>query len=813
MKIITAPKLPDGYEAFLYSCDVRSLVGSWSATVLLSTAPALGDGWSVPGVMEGGILTSAVKKGEAADGRTYWALGGYDAGFKLMTSAPLAHQVQASELGAVIRELIEGCGLAADVTLERTLDVDARYLVSGDTVANAVLDLALIGGAVACVTADGTVKVAPPRACGEFPTRGLTIDDVESKSLDTDGYASGVIVTLGRRAKSKSSKSTSASSIYNDKNTVQTGSLTRESQSGVSSITAGTLSWSYTMLKPLGVIEEFNAELWLPGIGVSKVFSSSYEYDVETTLLRTGEKQSRVWKYCLTSASAVESTEINATYYDSATGKTATETVKRIAEHTVERSYDVDKTHILSETSTTKIYDPDVGMKEPFTSRTQRDWTWEDDSNYRAVLERSWQYSEKDVGQADVVRDPATSKPLTIKLADGTDSYVLLNGNQATMQIKSESVTNTEEIFNDDGECVMRIERSTDDDGLNDMLSRGLFGDLYDAKNTQVKAAMAQLRNLSQSGSMRIQQMPGSSSISTEVETQTMEGDTYKADTTASSGSSYKKRYVEGTFAQEVCPFLCSDGTCGVISEPAAASVNESSGSLVEDGVEYASTYWNSDGTTTTANKGSKCTKLDSDGGTPNYENCPKYTSLKFMAASTAGSGAGVPVIGLAGDGAIWTEKEVYIDEELSDNDALILARQIAENILAVKQVSRGIIESVTIPLNVNINPDGGVMGVSHDFGSLRTTLSYRPHDTTPPDYIMLLTTASAALNVFDKANIAKGRSAYGRVVDVRPDRALVILGGRPVSCTSSLSIKRGDNVLVFMPPGSVANGIVQAVM
>lgn len=229
MQIITAPALPDGYESFSYNRELRSLIGSWSASVLLSSAPALGDGWSVPGVMEGGILTSAVKKGEAADGRTYWALGGYDAGFKLMTSAPLAHQVQSSELGAVIRELIEDCGLAADVTLERTLDVDARYLVSGDTVANAVLDLALIGGAVACVTAAGTVKVAPPRACGEFPTKGLTIDDVESKSLDTDGYASGVIVTLGRRAKSKSSKSTSASSIYSDKNTVQTGSLTRES--------------------------------------------------------------------------------------------------------------------------------------------------------------------------------------------------------------------------------------------------------------------------------------------------------------------------------------------------------------------------------------------------------------------------------------------------------------------------------------------------------------------------------------------------------------------------------------------------------
>jgi hypothetical protein len=77
----------------------------------------------------------------------------------------------------------------------------------------------------------------------------------------------------------------------------------------------------------------------------------------------------------------------------------------------------------------------------------------------------------------------------------------------------------------------------------------------------------------------------------------------------------------------------------------------------------------------------------------------------------------------------------------------------------------------------------------------------------------MLLNSGSTAANVYARESIGKGRSAFGRVVDVRPDRALVILGGRPVSCTSSIRIKRGDNALVFLPPGSVSSGVIQAVM
>ncbi len=89
----------------------------------------------------------------------------------------------------------------------------------------------------------------------------------------------------------------------------------------------------------------------------------------------------------------------------------------------------------------------------------------------------------------------------------------------------------------------------------------------------------------------------------------------------------------------------------------------------------------------------------------------------------------------------------------------------------------------------------------------------YRPSSETPPDYLMFLLHSSAALALYSKESVGKGRSAIGRVAEVRPDRATVVVAGRPVYCSSPLRIKRGDNVLVFLPPGSVTNGIVQAVM
>jgi hypothetical protein len=136
-----------------------------------------------------------------------------------------------------------------------------------------------------------------------------------------------------------------------------------------------------------------------------------------------------------------------------------------------------------------------------------------------------------------------------------------------------------------------------------------------------------------------------------------------------------------------------------------------------------------------------------------------------------------------------------------------------ARNVLTVKSMSRGLMETYSIPLSLKYHPDGAILSVENDWESMQTHITFRPSGVTPPEYLMLISTSATAANVFSKESVSKGRSAIGRVIDVRPDRALVIVGGRPVSCSSGIRVRRGDNALVLLPPGSVANGIIQAVM
>jgi len=104
---VNIPALPEGYLSFDYQRGSRALIGQWKARVVLSEAPKLGESWSVGSLMVGGVITEAVEQGSTAYGESVWDIGGNDAGFKLMQSPPLPHQIKASDLGGVIKEVVE----------------------------------------------------------------------------------------------------------------------------------------------------------------------------------------------------------------------------------------------------------------------------------------------------------------------------------------------------------------------------------------------------------------------------------------------------------------------------------------------------------------------------------------------------------------------------------------------------------------------------------------------------------------------------------------------------------------------------------
>jgi hypothetical protein len=463
--------------------------------------------------------------------------------------------------------------------------------------------------------------------------------------------------------------------------------------------------------------------------------------------------------------------------------------------------------------------------REEYDQRTEKIYTWDDENGYRGLVERAWTFEERDAGKADMIyADDGT--PATFELPDGSSSWVITPEHQSTIFVKREVVRQIDEALDDEGNVAVRIERETDDEGVNDMLSRGIFGDLMNPANQNAKIAMAWLRSLPQRGRLEVRQAPGSSALSEEVGFLSQPGRRYKASNTSSGlGDSRYYESLSGATSGARCPFLCSDNTCGVISTPSAAgsasgSSSGSGGGWTGGGVgtpggsspDWGSTYGDYESTGSSPRQ--TCTKYDEEtSSTPDYESCSRYLSFRHLAGQTAGPTPSAPAIGIAGGGSIWTEKEVFVNEELTEDHARIVAQQMARNVLTVKSMSRGLMETYSIPLSLKYHPDGAILSVENDWESMQTHITFRPSGVTPPEYLMLISTSATAANVFSKESVSKGRSAIGRVIDVRPDRALVIVGGRPVSCSSGIRVRRGDNALVLLPPGSVANGIIQAVM
>ncbi len=833
VRTVAAPSLPEGYVSFRHRRDQRALVGTWAARVLLpeGAEPKIGEEWTVPGIMVGGILTQATKEGQedSASNRNLWSLAGYDGGFRLMQSPPLPHQLSSTSLGGVIQEIARSCGVEVEITLSGNLPIDARYLVSGQTAANAILDLALLGGAVAFVVPEGKegapfIRVAPPRSCLSLPLNGLALERGDAKNLDLDGFASGVVVVLGRRGKTSpatkgNDEDGDGGSWYSAKTPL--GMLHRISRSGSTALPGGSsLLWSYTLLDPIGVVAEYRAVLNMPGAGISKVIAATYDYDVRTAVVRAGDQEQRLWRYGLLRAESVESTSVNVVYYDAAVGAPATERVERTMSFRLKREYDADLAHVFREETESRVFDPGAAKvqgQQPFDSRSERAWTWDDANGYRGLVERIWTYEERDAGVADTVLAP-TGEATTFTLSDGRTAYVRLPGYQTTVRVRREQIRQTDEIIDESGFVASRIERETDDEGIADMLARGLFGDTRDATNQDVKAAMAWLRSLPQRGSLRVYQAPGSSVITEEVGTLAQPGRRHRTTTGRPISAT---RYTEWSWRQPVCPFLLSDLSCGILQDSSSAS-------FASSGVSGSPAGWSGGGVETPRGSAPSwevnapkedrafeqrpCVKLEGE-TTPDYESCARYRSFRHLAGQATRTDPASPVVGIAGDGAVWTEKEVYLDQDLPDGQALFVAQTMAQNILAVKTMSRGIIVTATIPINTKLQPDGAILAVEHDWEQLRTQVSYRPSDATPPEWLMLLSTSATAANVYARENVGKGRSAIGRVVDVRPDQVTAIIGGRPVSCTSSVRVLRGDNALIFFPPGAVSSGIVQAVL
>lgn len=864
------PALPSNYFNFEYSRGSRALIGQWRAKLQMlvdkydrSIPPKaedyidgvkkdnefeLGGKWSIPGFMRKGVLTEITEVGivipkdtspesikvedlpegmeleDLPDEIKYrvYDIAGYDAGFRLMKSPPMVHQISSSDLGGVIKEIADLSGLESDITLESFNELDFKNCVQGQTAANSILDLAMLGGSIAYITPEGILRIAPPNITKVIPTIDWKIGDNKSSSLDLEGYASAVMVVLHRRGEAVEDDTPPGMGRKPWTGTTPPGNLTTISRSGTTALPGGTLSWSYTMLEPIGALTDYSATLFLPGVGITKAYVAHYEYEIKTSVVRIRQQESRVWKWGLVKMASVEDSSTQVTFYSAQLGSTAYETIRQQTATEVHRQYDMNLKRIQSEWSEIKSYDSGAAIlpfKKPYDSRTEKAWDWGGLwGDYRGLLTTEYTYEEMDVGVADTVKNEDGS-PLKHEQF-GQEWFIRIPGTQITMPVRREKVIQVDEVLDrKSGKVVSRVQRSTDDQGRRDMLARGLYSDIYNS-DMERTLAMAWLRSLPQRADIQVTQMPGNSSISEEVSVLSQPGRRFRVLTALEKDL---KRYVEGVEGEGRCPFLLSDGSCGVFngletpSIASQASINKEN--WIGGGVETTSGSapdWDITPNPDTFDMPSiPCDYYNevTEEMNPDYISCSKYQALRHLIGFSGGNTAPAPVVGLAGDGKIYYEKEVYFDEFLSEDKARQAAQKMAGNILKAKRASRGIVETVELPLNVNITPDGSILSVRHDFESLRTQVTFLPSDKEPPEYLMLLSAGGVALNLYERESIGKARTGIGKVVDVRPDRALVVLGGRPVSCTYNMMIKSGNTVLVFLPPGTTTSGVIQAVM
>ena len=195
MKVFTYS--PDGsigglkILSYSYSRDASSLAGKWTLILDSGDLPfEVGDTVTLAG-MAGGLVTSCAR-GDNGE----WTVAGSDKGIFLQKTAPDMDDITEGGSLAVISALAGLCGLTV-IGSGGLTGFNARSLISSNTCAEAVQELAQLSGKIAYIDNEGRLVLASPEtAVPSFET----VLSGGGESLDYDSYAPGPTVIPGSGA-------------------------------------------------------------------------------------------------------------------------------------------------------------------------------------------------------------------------------------------------------------------------------------------------------------------------------------------------------------------------------------------------------------------------------------------------------------------------------------------------------------------------------------------------------------------------------------------------------------------------------------
>ena len=765
--------------AFSYSHSLNELVGSWSASVAGGSFKA-GDSISFSGVMKDGIITGAYK-----DSDGLWHVEGRDAGVNLMKSTPDIADLPEGNAKTVIQSIADFCEITLSMTVNGLTGFNVRSLISGSTCAEAVLELAMFSGLIAYINRNGVLVVAEGRKYN--PTFEHVIDDSGS-SIDLDGYATQTLINLNRRKWPDNSDDDEEEGeiVYSG----ETPSTQPKNSTVSGSFTNG--DYSITTLEPFGVLKRASTVITDNGVTITTI--EEHDYSHKHKVIWRDNQEYVLFAFIETGYALTRTAEGQ---YSTDKGETlafkeiTTETMTRnlsLSDQTigVPEDWQGDIDMVDSETITRSTVreggkTPTADMpaySPPFDSQITRTYTREKGGKGLLCTETELTYEARQIGSIAPVKSGGSLVPHFMR---GSNLAIQTHSTPQWVLVRNRRTYY--EQYSGDGECLFSARSEYSDDGA-EWLAANALSSTGDSDLDDYQKAYAKFSQNSQG----LQVSLGSSVLNSAwqfIELQgRMKSTVTDSDKTSAALGNVSDWYDNGAYVRtSVCPhYNSSSKTCNVY--------------LLDNPSNTACSHYK---------------------GMVQWMYCSRALAALELARLEDSSQVEVPIIGMASvkssvvkNPDAGYQRDVYIDELLTDTQAQSIADTIAENVLTVKSI-KGFRKTVTVPYNTDFHPDGTIVEVSHDWQNLQTSVTYRDSGDIP-DCLISQSVAGIASFVAMRENSRLNVPRYGAVVSCSGGTALVKVGNSDVRCTTKLrNLAQGDIVLVSFPAGNKLRGQVIA--
>jgi hypothetical protein len=753
---------------YSYSRSVKDLIGTWdmilAGSVSESYPYALGDEIVLPGMTATGMVT-AIGRGKNGE----FTVSGKDNGIKLMRALPAESALLDGTPNEAIRAICAYCGVS--VSGSSSLSIPAAGLVTGSTCAEAISELVMLSGKVCYFDRTGTLVIADPSTAA--PTFATVLSE-DGLNLDTDSYATGCTVIVQRRKTSDAEKVGGARAIW--QGVSPSASLGVESYSGSESLSDGSVTYEVEIYTPINATKRIAYTIRTGD--TTKSYVAEYTYDTSSELVVRGDQEYRVWTWGMLSETLVTTISGSLTVSDGTTVTAHEETTK-----TTTRTYGLDGDletetvySVTERTSSAATLDM-TPPAPPYDYLIERKYENFGFGAARLMTEVEKKYEKQSLTRLTAVTTADAGDKLTTTLPSG-ERYVLIPQAEMDEWVLVVTTKVVHEVF-ENGVCVMRATTNHSDEGGTFLLEQGytLPADLEDPSVADAEKAFLALDT--KSDKTQVETLPGNSQLNADKQHMDIEGRqrvyVVNGETTF-NGSDW---YLDGDYVpSRVCPHY-SGGSCRI------SSIEVLNPSISGTNCPYRGLGWRA---------------------------CERATAALEKARSEDSNNRmlDTPVVCTAGDGDLWMSREVYIDEELTDEQAASIGTQIAKNILKAKAGARGATKTQTIPLDLSVEPSGAIVAVAHDWKTMHTTVTVRVNVTIPA--ILLPNTVSgAAACVSAREHRRQQRGYIGKVVTIDDDGIIhVLVANRAITCRTKLKyLAENDTVLISMPAGTGSYGMV----